>query len=200
MARGKASVPRHNGRVRIIGGRWRGRRIGFPEAPALRPTPDRVRETVFNWLAPHLDSARVLDLFAGSGALGFEALSRGAASVVAVERDRRVAGYLRSNAEALDAAGFKVVVSDAGAFLDHAPRAAFDLVFVDPPHTGTDYEALCERLEASAVLAAQASVYVELSRHRMHPFTPPPAWQCARSGQAGDVTYQLWRRDSPVVD
>src|SRR5579884_1678977 len=107
-------------RVRIIGGRWRSRVLRFPPAAHLRPTPDRVRETLFNWLGQRLDGLSCLDLFAGSGALGFEALSRGAARVVMVERDRATARALRDNARKLDAKGAEVVESDAIAWLARA--------------------------------------------------------------------------------
>lgn len=191
---------RNRGRVRIIGGRWRGRRIGFPDVADLRPTPDRVRETLFNWLAPHLDGARVLDMFAGSGILGFEALSRGASSLVAVENDRVIAAQIRDTAGELGAAGFELVVSEAEAFLGTAATPPFDLVFIDPPHAAADYDALCGRLEASALLREHAFVYVEHSKRRAAAFAPPFAWECHRSAQAGYITYQLWRRVSPVSD
>src|SRR4051812_41703413 len=118
-------------RVRIIAGQWRSRLVRFPEAPGLRPTPDRVRETLFNWLGQHLDGLSCLDLFAGSGALGFEALSRGARRVVMVERDRATAAALRASAQSLEAANVEIIESDAMRFLAQ-PREAFDVVFVDP--------------------------------------------------------------------
>ena len=126
-------APAGRNRVRIIGGDWRSRVVRFPSSTELRPTPDRVRETLFNWLGQRLDGQDALDLFAGSGALGFEALSRGAARVVMVERDRRVAEALREAARELDAKGADVVVADALAFLAR-DTASYDLVFVDPPY------------------------------------------------------------------
>src|SRR6201987_3699494 len=119
-------------RVRIIGGRWRRRVIRFPPAAQLRPTPDRVRETLFNWIGQRLDGLEALDLFAGSGALGFEALSRGAARVVMVERDRRVAEGLREAARELEAKAAHVVQGEALAFLAR-DTASYDVVFLDPP-------------------------------------------------------------------
>lgn len=183
-----------SGRVRIIGGRWRGRRIAFPDIAGVRPTPDRVRETLFNWLTPYLDGVRVLDLFAGSGILGFEALSRGASSVTAVENHRLVARRLRDSALDLDAVDFDILVTDSVAFLDAKGVRPFDLVFVDPPHTRVNYEALCLRLDTSGLLRPNAMVYVEFSTHRVPVFVAPDSWREYRSGHAGDLTYQLWQR------
>jgi 16S rRNA (guanine966-N2)-methyltransferase len=188
------------GRIRIIGGRWRGRRIDVPDIPGLRPTPDRVRETLFNWLSPYIEGTRVLDLFAGSGILGFEALSRGAASLVAVERDRGIAARLRDTAGHLGANAFDTAVTDAAGFLAGPATGSFDVIFVDPPHTDTDYEDLCGRLEASGLPAPGAFIYVEYSRHRAPDFRAPSTWECIRSGRAGDVVYQLWRRSPSASD
>lgn len=185
---------RNNGRVRIIGGRWRGRRIEFPDVPGLRPTPDRVRETVFNWLAPYVAGARVLDLFAGSGALGFEALSRGAASVVAVDSDRRVGRALRAAAEQLEAGPFSVVSADAIAFLARPHAGPFDLVFLDPPHASQDYERYCSLVSADAVLAPAGMVYLELATPGTPDFSTPESWTLYRTARAGHLTYQLWQR------
>ncbi len=120
-------------RVRIIGGRWRSRVIRFPPAAALRPTPDRVRETLFNWLGQRLDGLACLDLFAGSGAMGFEALSRGAARVVMVENDRAVAAALRESAKLLEATDAQIVLGEAMAYLRQSSEL-FDIVFLDPPY------------------------------------------------------------------
>ena len=120
-------------RVRIIGGQWRSRLVQFPDTAGLRPTPDRVRETLFNWLGQRLDGLACLDLFAGSGALGFEALSRGARRVVMVERDRAVVAALRASATKLEAANLDIVESDALRYLENA-RERFDVVFIDPPY------------------------------------------------------------------
>ena len=119
-------------RVRIIAGTWRSRVIRFPPAAALRPTPDRVRETLFNWLGQRLDGLACLDLFAGSGALGFEALSRGARRVVMVERDRAVAAALRASAKELGASGADIVEGDSLKYLERSAER-FDVVFLDPP-------------------------------------------------------------------
>jgi len=185
--------PTSKGRVRIIGGQWRGRRVEFPSLPGLRPTPDRVRETLFNWLAPWMAGTRVLDLFAGSGVLGFEALSRGAASVTAVELDRRAAASLRAAARALEARDYSLVEGDAAAFLDRTANGPFDLVFMDPPHTSPDYEKLCRMLDANGKLSPRALVYLEFANPGSADFSTPEPWQLHRTAQAGHLTYQLWQ-------
>lgn len=189
---------RTSSRVRIIGGRWRGRRVSFPGVEGLRPTPDRVRETVFNWLAPYIDGARVLDLYAGSGILGFEALSRGALSVVAVESHRFVADRLRASCRELQAGRFEVVVMDAMHYLGVSPPRPFDIVFVDPPYAAADYDAICAALEAGGHLAPDALIHVELATNRASAFSAPDLWTCHRSSRAGQITYQLWRRSGGV--
>jgi 16S rRNA (guanine966-N2)-methyltransferase len=168
--------------------------VAFPAVEGLRPTPDRVRETVFNWISPRIAGARVLDLFAGSGILGLEALSRGAASVVAVERHRLVAERLRDAARELDAGDFEVVATDVMSFLATARKAPFDIVFVDPPHGSADYVALCEALESSGLVAPDALIYLEFPKSRVSGFHPPAGWTRRRSSRAGHVIYQLWQR------
>jgi 16S rRNA (guanine(966)-N(2))-methyltransferase RsmD len=178
-------------RVRIIGGVWRSRVIRFPASADVRPTPDRVRETLFNWLGQDLTGRRCLDLFAGSGALGFEALSRGAAEVVMVERSRNVLAVLRENAARLGAGAprLRLVLGDALHFLDSPGEARFDVVFVDPPYgSGLAGEVLA-RLPAS--LARDAVVYVESDAR----VAAAPPWRLRRAGRAGAVHYHLieWR-------
>ena len=177
------------GQLRIIGGRWRGRRLAFPEAGGVRPTPDRVRETLFNWLQTVVPGARCLDLYAGSGALGLEALSRGAGGVVFVERDRKLAAQLRSNLEALDAAGAEVVQRDAESYLNGPPRR-FDLVFLDPPFRRGLLGPLCQRLARGGWLAPNARVYLECEAEADPP-SLPPGWELLRSKKAGQVGYHL---------
>jgi len=178
-----------HGEVRIVGGRWRGRKIRFPPVPGLRPSPDRVRETLFNWLAPVIHGARCLDLFAGSGALGFEALSRGAARAVLVERDRSAVGQLRDSAAALGADAAEVVEGDALAWLDRTP-GGFDIVFLDPPFTSGLLPEAIVRLGRPGVLAPEARVYMECALADGPPALPP-GWALHRSGRAGDVGYYL---------
>lgn len=182
------------GRIRIIGGHLRNSRLEVPELPGLRPTPERVRETLFNWLAPVLPGTRVLDLCAGTGALGIEALSRGAAGVQFVERDVRAAQALRGNLARLkvDAA---VNVADALTFLD-GPASAFGLVLLDPPFASALWTPLAQRLEERGWLAAQAWVYVESPRDQVPAL--PAQWTLHREGRAGDVRYSLYRRCAAV--
>ncbi|HSH41213.1 MAG TPA: 16S rRNA (guanine(966)-N(2))-methyltransferase RsmD [Arenicellales bacterium] len=184
---------RRYGKVRIIAGEWRGRRISFPESDGLRPTPDRVRETLFNWLSPSLPGARVLDLFSGSGILGFEALSRGAATVVAVESNRIAADCLRDSARRLQADGFDVVVADAMRFLDTTRLGPFDVIFIDPPHAAADYDAICAAVGARGLAAPGGFVYLEFPGSRAAVFSPPEGWTRHRSSRGGHLVYQLWR-------
>lgn len=175
--------------VRIIGGRWRGRRLRFPALPGLRPTPDRVRETLFNWLAPHLPEARVLDLFAGSGALGFEAASRGAREVVLVERDRAAAKALRAQAEAFSAGNVRIVCGDALEFLGSAPEV-FDVAFVDAPYRYPFHAQVCGRLNAGW-LGNEAFVYLETAS-RETAVAVPAGWDLHRELRAGEVAARLY--------
>ena len=177
-------------RVRIIAGRWRSRLVKFPPAMSLRPTPDRVRETLFNWLGQRLDDLRCLDLFAGSGALGFEALSRGAARVVMVERDRETVDALRGNACELGAAGLDVVHGDALAWLG-ANKEKFDVVFLDPPYASDLAKKALDRLPAH--LAAGARVYVESDK----PLETGAGWRVLREDRAGAVRYALFEAATP---
>lgn len=177
-------------KVRIIGGRWRSRLVTFPDLPDLRPTPDRVRETLFNWLGQELTGKTCLDLFAGSGALGFEAASRAAARVVMVEANRRIFRGLQASAEKLSAPNVELVWADGVKFLP-LDRRAFDVIFLDPPFRLGVLPALLRELPAH--LAAGGYVYVETGQ----PFEAEGAWQAWRAGRAGNVHYQLltWNPD-----
>lgn len=176
-------------RFRIIGGEWRGRRVQFPRVPGIRPTPDRVRETLFNWLEPHLAGARCLDLFAGSGALGLEALSRGAASVVFVDQESRVVEHLQGQLQMLVDDRGRVVHSDAKRFLG-GPAESFDIVFLDPPFGSGLLPGLCKLLEDRGWLAKGARVYIESLASEGRPEIPP-RWEIVRSKRAGQVGYHL---------
>lgn len=186
-----ARAPAPPGSLRIIAGRWRGRRLPLPAGDALRPTPDRVRETLFNWLAPMIDGARCLDLFAGSGALGIEALSRGAAEAWFVERDPAIADALRKTLERLGAMGDRVVVEAAESFLSGPPKA-FDVVFVDPPFAGRSIGNLCKLLDRGW-LRPRARVYLEQDRADPLPELPV-GWAVLREKTAGQVRYALAER------
>lgn len=175
------------GEVRIIGGDWRSRRIRFEERPGLRPTPDRVRETLFNWLGQDLAGRDCLDLYAGSGALGFEAASRGARRVVMVERDAAALRALQSNAVRLSAAAVEVVRADALEFL-RQNRGQYDVVFLDPPFADDCWPQLLAALVPC--LKPGALVYCERARA----LDGMPGWTVFRSGRAGQVSHQLLKR------
>jgi 16S rRNA (guanine966-N2)-methyltransferase len=172
-------------RVRIIAGKWRSRLVRFPPAAHLRPTPDRVRETLFNWLGQRLDGLACLDLFAGSGALGFEAMSRGASRVVLVESDHEVAAALRESARVLEAEGVEIVVSDAIAYLRRTPER-FDVAFIDPPFASD--LAVRAMAELRDRLQPGARVYVESGAAP----TPPEWGRLVREDRAGAVRYALY--------
>ncbi|MDE2156414.1 MAG: 16S rRNA (guanine(966)-N(2))-methyltransferase RsmD [Xanthomonadaceae bacterium] len=187
MSAGRAAAP---GRIRIIGGSLRNSRLEVPDLPGLRPTAERVRETLFNWLAPVIAGARCLDLCAGTGALGIEALSRGAASVQFVERDVRAAQVLRGNLVRLKATAGKVAVLAAEEFLAGPPQP-HDLVFLDPPFALELWAPLARQLERGW-LAAQAMIYVESPRQGVPEL--PRNWMLQREGRAGEVRFALYRR------
>jgi 16S rRNA (guanine966-N2)-methyltransferase len=173
---------------RIIAGEWRRRRLHFPPLPGIRPSPDRVRETLFNWLRERIEGARCLDLFAGSGALGLEALSRGAAAVTFVDRERVAAAALREHLVSLGARGGEVVEADALVWLQRVPQP-YDLVFLDPPfdsELGTEAAAL---LDTRGWLKPGALVYLEHAAERV-PATPTH-WTPWRESRAGRVGFRL---------
>ena len=184
-------------RVRVIGGQWRSRLLRFPAAPGLRPTPDRVRETLFNWLGQDVSGLACLDLFAGSGALGFEAASRGAHPVVLVERDRRIAESLQASAQALQADGpgtVEVVRADALEFLQY-DRRSYDVIFVDPPYafweeSGQSLTLLLARLAPR--LTPAAGVYLESPRFP----ELPSGWRSLKRSGAGAVHFQLLQHEA----
>ncbi len=155
-------MTRRKGQLRIIGGTWRSRRLQVPAGPALRPTPDRVRETLFNWLAPWIEGRRVLDLFAGSGALGLEALSRGAAAAVFVDASRTAVRALEGNIGLLGADTATVLCMDAMRYLERGGEA-FDLVFVDPPYASGLVGPVLDCLHGARLLTPGARVYIEES-------------------------------------
>ncbi len=178
--------------VRIIGGEWRGRRIRFPGEGGIRPTPDRVRETLFNWLMHEVAGSRCLDLFAGSGALGLEALSRGAAHTTFVERSRPNAAAIREVTAKLAPGRATVIEADALTWL-RGPAQAFDIAFVDPPFGAGLVEDAMRLLDSRGWLAAQAVVYLEAPAKSGAPALPA-GWSLHRSGRAGAVGYHLARR------
>jgi 16S rRNA (guanine966-N2)-methyltransferase len=178
-------VHSNKGKIRIIGGEYRGRKIPVPDRRDLRPTPDRVRETLFNWLGQSLDGLSCLDLFAGSGALGFEAASRGAARVVLVEQDRAVFDLLKKTRDEIGARQVDVVLDDAFHYVKR--MQAFDVVFLDPPFRQNALPAVFSQLKG----APGTRVYVEADA----PFVPGEPWRELKRARAGQVSYQLfeWR-------
>jgi 16S rRNA (guanine966-N2)-methyltransferase len=195
----KMDLPAPSGRnsVRIIAGAWRGRRVHFPDMPALRPTPDRVRETLFNWLQPSIAGTRCLDLFAGSGALGLEALSRGASEVVFVEQFPAAARTLQEQLVRLGG-GSKGRVMEMGAarFLRTPPKA-FDIVFLDPPFGTNALAEYVPMLDSGQWLAAGSLVYLENERSAGVP-SLPAHWELLKSKSAGEVGYHLARINGSI--
>ena len=182
------------GQLRVIGGQWRGRRLNFPALPGLRPTSDRIRETLFNWLAPVVPGAHCLDLFAGSGALGIEALSRGAAKVQFVEQQLPAARALRANLDLLSACGARLDIADALQWL-HQPGTPFEIVFLDPPFAQGLLAPVCAALEEGGWLGATAWIYLETETSADEPSCHwPTTWQIWRDKTAGAVRYRLARR------
>jgi 16S rRNA (guanine966-N2)-methyltransferase len=185
-----------NARVlRIIGGQWRGRKLRFPASAEIRPTPDRVRETLFNWLAPAPQGATCLDLFAGSGALGLEALSRGAAHVTFVEQDAAAARELSTRLKEWQAASARVVRMDALRYLAGA-ATPFDIVFLDPPFDSQLLERAATLLEAQPWMQPDARIYVECPARGGLP-SLPQSWRLLRAKRAGEVGYHLFAHSAP---
>ncbi|QBF24663.1 16S rRNA (guanine(966)-N(2))-methyltransferase RsmD [Pseudomonas tructae] len=190
----KPAKPHHGqGHLRIIAGEWRSRRLSFPDAPGLRPTPDRVRETLFNWLAPHIAGAKVLDAYTGSGALYLEALSRGAGDSVALDSNPAAIASLRQNLETLRCPRGQVIQTDAQRYLQGEPKLAFDLVFLDPPFNQDLLTSTCALLEERRWLAENAWIYTE-SETPPSTLQLPGNWRLHREKKAGQVYYALWQR------
>jgi 16S rRNA (guanine966-N2)-methyltransferase len=178
------------GSLTIIGGQWRSRKIDVLDADGLRPTPNRVRETLFNWLQADIFNAQCLDLFAGSGALSFEAASRGAKNVVQIENNVSACQILKSNAERLNATQIQIIQSDALSYLQKSPKNPFDVVFIDPPF-GLDFVAQsCEYLEKNHWLSPYAKIYIETETNLT--LELPENWQLLKSKTAGEVAYRLY--------
>lgn len=184
--------------VRIIGGRFRGRRLPILDRSGLRPTPDRVRETLFNWLAPVIAGARCLDAFAGSGALGFEAVSRGCGEVVLLERCSSVVAQLRANARTLGASGVEIRQTDTLRWLAGS-ATPFDVVFLDPPFAEGLLGPTVEAIAGGRWLAPTAHIYLETSSGSDLP-AMPEGWELIRDKKAGQVRYALAvRRQADAV-
>ena len=184
-------------RLRIVGGRWRSMRVDFPPIAAIRPTPDRVRETLFNWLQSKIVDARCLDLFAGSGALGLEALSRGAGYVTFVDREPVIVRHLTTTLARFKASNAEAIASDALSYLQNS-STRFDIVFLDPPFAAELLAPVCRAL-AQNRLCPDAYVYLESSAREGLP-TLPEGWTLYRSKRAGEVGYHLARVAEPTAE
>ncbi|EKO3532568.1 16S rRNA (guanine(966)-N(2))-methyltransferase RsmD [Vibrio fluvialis] len=183
-----------SGQVRIISGLWRGRKLPVHDAEGLRPTTDRVKETLFNWLAQDIPHARCLDLFAGSGGLGFESASRQADKVTMLEMNPQAFAQLKTNIAALKASNIEAVNTDTLAYLKQ-PGQAYDVVFIDPPFRQGLLQETVQLLEQNGWLAANAMIYIESEKEL--PLTElPENWQLYREKLAGQVCYRLFERTS----
>lgn len=188
-----ASVKGRSGQVRIIGGQWRSRKLPVNDVEGLRPTTDRVKETVFNWLSPFVDNANCLDLFSGSGGLSFEALSRYANSALLLEKDRGAANQLQQNLRTLKCENAVVKNTDSLKYLSKSANQTFDLVFIDPPFRKNLLEKSCQLLEQHNWLSEKAVIYIEMESELVG-VSLPSNWQCLKEKNAGQVIFSLWQR------
>jgi len=190
----KKQTKQSTGKLRIIGGKWRSRFLPVVDLPGLRPTTDRVRETLFNWLQNDVPGAHCLDLFAGSGALGFEAASRGAASVILLEKQKQAAEILAANINDLKAEHIKLLQCDALSWLNSKPSGLFDIVFIDPPFDSDYLAQAIALLENLPCLSEHACIYLEMDSKQALPALPE-SWRVVREKKAGQVSYYLVRRN-----
>ncbi len=189
----RTKAPQSIQQLRIIGGQWRGRKLSFPAVEGLRPTGDRVRETLFNWLQPIVPGAHCLDMYAGSGALGLEALSRGAKHVQFVELERRAAQQLESHLDLLQARPLANVYNGKSVewlTQQQTPAVPFDLVFMDPPFQEDLWSSSIAALDAGYWLADGAFVYIETPVQ--HLLAVPPHWELHREKRSGNVRFALY--------
>ena len=178
------------GQLRIVAGNWRSRLLRIADVDGLRPTAERIRETLFNWLGAGIHGTRCLDLCAGTGALGLEALSRGASDVVFVDSSAEAVKVLRANAGSLSASGAEILHADAREFLERAATRPFDIVFLDPPFAAELHDELCRLLQKQNWLAANARIYIESDKDKPE-VKVPDGWQILKNKTAGNVRYML---------
>ena len=184
--------------LRIIGGQWRGRKLAIADVDGLRPTGDRIRETLFNWLQGNIVERHCLDLFAGSGALGLECLSRGAAKVFLLEKHPVAVTQLRQHCERLDASNGEIVKCDALEWIEKASKEAgknispIDIAFIDPPFAANLWTAVIDSLESSGILSPTAIIYIESPKEQV--ITTPPHWELTKEKRTGQVCYRLFQR------
>ena len=191
----KATQSARASTIRIIGGEWRSRKLTVPDAPGLRPTPDRVRETLFNWLAPTIQGARVLDAFTGSGALFLEALSRGASTGVAIDANTNAVNNLRRNLAVLQCDDAEVLRVDSLQYLSNKTEQGFDIVLLDPPFHQDLLLSACQLLEDNNWLNKDAWIYTE-SEQAPSSLGVPSTWRLHREKHTGQVHYTLWQKVS----
>ena len=187
----KRSKTAQSGKLRIIGGSWRGRKLSIAPVAELRPTPDRIRETLFNWLAPYLPGANCLDLFAGTGALGLEALSRAAARATLVDSSPLVCKQLKEHLDLLKADNAQVSQGDVLKFLSTPPELSYDLIFLDPPYHSDLLTKCCAKLNQEAWLKPNSWVYVETAKGET--FAEPANWRLHKEKTAGQVHSRLYQ-------
>lgn len=184
---------RLRGKIRIIGGKWRNRNVIFPEIPDLRPTADRIRETVFNWLLTYVVGANCLDLFAGSGALGFEALSRGAAHVTFIDRSDQVINALKKNADILKATNVEFIRGECPSDVPLLKNIPFDIIFLDPPFRQGLIGKAGEWLERIQIMSKKTLIYIEVEKD-LKPLSVPENWKAYREKETGSLSYSLFLR------
>ena len=190
-----ASVAGAPGEVRVISGKWRGRKLAVLDAEGLRPTTDRVKETLFNWLMHDISGAKVLDCFAGSGSLAIEALSRHAASATLIERDPVLARQLKLNLQKLQCSEAQVINQDCLSLLAAGSNTHYDVVFIDPPFRQNLALSCCQALEQQHWLSANALIYLETEKE-LHLTQLPPNWRLLKEKIAGQLAYRLYQRSA----
>ena len=192
--KGPANKSSRPGRLRIVAGKWRSRLLLISDVEGLRPTPERIRETLFNWLATEICGSHCLDPFAGTGALAFEALSRGAASAMLIDKSARAVEALKSSAALLEADNARIECTDGLSLMRQKATRRYDIVFLDPPFAEDIVEECCRLLQSNGWLADGAAVYIEQQESRPLPELPR-GWTINKENKAGNVRYMLARLD-----
>ncbi|MFT7389389.1 MAG: 16S rRNA (guanine966-N2)-methyltransferase [Candidatus Endobugula sp.] len=191
----RTNAKKNANQLRIIGGKWRGRKLTIADVEGLRPTGDRIRETLFNWLTGYIVDSHCVDLFAGSGALGMECLSRGAAKVTLVETNACAASQLRRHCQQLEVKNALVIEANVLTWLaDSAISTPADIVFIDPPFDANLWASVIEQLETSGMLSPTAMLYIETPRD--HLLTTPAHWTPLKDKHSGHVRYRLFQRQN----